>query len=109
MYPGCPAASTYANLADLVPDLQQFRETKLSEIHAEAASRAGSRANSINRGPYPVGRGATGGTENNFGGAPKGNADGMPANANGGAINEKAANGGTTGAAGAGPDRAGST
>ncbi|KAF7790095.1 hypothetical protein EIP86_001045 [Pleurotus ostreatoroseus] len=41
----------------------QFRETRLSEIHADAASRAGSRANSINRGPYPIGRGAIGGPE----------------------------------------------
>ena len=39
---------------------KQFRETKLSEIHADAASRAGSRANSINRGPFPVGKAAGG-------------------------------------------------
>ena len=31
--------------------VQQHRETKLADIHAAAASRAGSRANSINRGP----------------------------------------------------------
>lgn len=90
-------------------NLQQFRETKLSEIHAEAASRAGSRVNSINRGPYPVGRGATGVPENNTDGPPKGNnVNEKPTNANGGNINEKPVNGGMSGAAGAGPDNVGS-
>lgn len=32
-------------------NVQQQREMKLSDIHAAAASRAGSRANSLNRGP----------------------------------------------------------
>lgn len=34
---------------------QHYHETKLSEIHAEAASRAGSHADSNNRGPFPIG------------------------------------------------------
>lgn len=47
------------------PLLQQQRETKLSEIHAAAADRAGSRANSIDRGPMngAINPGAAAGVE----------------------------------------------